>query len=246
VKNPSTALAATCLFLRCSAAAAGPGELVLLAPANLPMPMADIADGTLRGGIIKDMGELLAAKLGRKAVFVVVPGRRVQLALAQGKADGVCMVKQGWIDGDYNWSAEVIPTGGVVLARADAPVIGRLTELRGKKVGTVAGYRYRMMNTLLGPDFLRDDAPSGEHNMRKLLAGRTQYALMELSSAAYQIRNDKTHSLRMDLTYETDMARCAFAQTSQVPFAQVSGAIDGMVAERSVHKIMAHYTKAFP
>jgi polar amino acid transport system substrate-binding protein len=239
--KPCHLVAALTLLPGCLQSAVAQGELVLLAPANLPMPMADVVDGTLRGGVIKDMGEMLAAKLGRKAVFVVVPGKRVPLMLAQGKADGVCMVKQGWIDGQYNWTAELIPTGGVLLARADAPAISRLSELRGVKVGTVAGYRYRTIQTILGADFLRDDAPSGEHNLRKLLAGRTQYALMELTSAAWQIRNDKTHSLRMDIRYETDMARCAFAPASSIPFAEVKKAVDEMAAERSVQKMLSAY-----
>lgn len=234
-------LFAIALLFACLRSAAQPGELVLLAPANLPMPMADVADGALRGGIIKDVGDLLAAKLGRKVVYLVVPGRRVPLMLAQGKADGVCMVKPGWIDGSFNWTAEIIPTGGVVLARADAPVISRLSELRGVKVGTVAGYRYRTIQTLLGADFQRDDAPSGEHNLRKLLAGRTQYALMELTSAAWQLRNDRAHNLRMDIRYETDMARCAFSQASSIPFAEVSRAVDDMAAERVVQKMLAQY-----
>lgn len=234
-------LFAIALLWTCLRPAAAQAALVLLAPANLPMPMADVADGSLRGGIIKEVGDLLAAKLGRKVEYLVVPGRRVPLMLAQGKADGVCMVKPGWIDGSFNWTAELIPTGGVVLARADAPPISRLSELRGVKVGTVAGYRYRTIETLLGADFQRDDGPSGEHNLRKLLAGRTQYALMELSSAAYQLRQDKGHSLRMDIRYETDMARCAFSQASAIPFSEVSRAIDEMAAERVVQKMLAHY-----
>lgn len=235
------ALAAASLLLCCACVGAVPGELVLIAPSNHPMPMADIAGGRLRAGILKDLGEALGAKLGRTVRFVVVPGRRVSLTLAQGAADGVCMVKPGWIDGEFNWSAGFIPTGGVVLARADAPVIARLTDLRGKKVGTVGGYRYQTLESVLGKDFLRDDAPSSDHNRLKLLVGRTQYAVMELSSAAYQVKNDATRNLRLDITYEHGMARCAFSRTSTIPFAQVRQAIDGMVAERAMVKIMAKY-----
>jgi polar amino acid transport system substrate-binding protein len=237
----STCAFAASLLLFFGRAFAAPGELVLIAPANHTMPMAQFEGGQLRAGILKDLGHVLAAKLGRSVRFVVVPGRRVAITLAQGKADGVCMVKPGWIDGDFQWSAELIPTGGVVLARSDAPVMRRLTDLRGKKVGTVGGYRYATLEAVLGKDFLRDDAPSTEHSRLKLLAGRTQYALMELLSAAYLVKNDPTGGLRLDITYEHGMARCAFSQLSQVPFGEVKRAIDSMIAERSVHKIVAHY-----
>ncbi len=203
--------------------------------------MAEFAGGQLRAGILKDLGELLAARLGRSVRFVVVPGRRVSLTLAQGKADGVCMVKPGWIEGDLHWTRAFIPTGGTVLARADAPFIKRLTDLRGKPVGTVAGYRYTMLEAALGADFLRDDAPSSEHNLLKLLAGRTRYAVMELSSAACLVKRDAARTLRQDLTYEHGMAHCAFSKASKVPLAEITQAIDTMIAGRSVDRIMANY-----
>jgi ABC-type amino acid transport substrate-binding protein len=228
-------------MLCCAAATAAPRELVMLAPLNHTMPIARFTGTELTGGILKDLGDLMAAKLGRTARYVAVPSRRVALMLARGEADGVCLVQPHWIDGDFRWSAPLIPTGGVVLARADAPVIARLEDLRGKKVGTVAGYRYQYIGPLLGRDFLRDDAPSAEHNLRKLLAGRTQYALMELTSAAYQVRNDATRSLRLDITYESDMARCAFSPKSAIPYAEIKQATDSIAAERGVDKIMARY-----
>ncbi|UUZ46824.1 hypothetical protein LP420_23920 [Massilia sp. B-10] len=76
--------------------------------------------------------------------------------------------------------------------------------MRGKKVGTVVDYRYRYLEPVLGKDFVRDDAPSVEHALRKLMAGRTQYTLMELSTAAWHVKNDA--ALRLDITYENSRA----------------------------------------
>lgn len=233
-------LAALLLSLCCSAHAA-PRELVMLAPLNHTMPWAQFSGDQLDGGILKDLGDALGAKLGRSARFIGVPSRRVGLMLSRGDADGVCLVQRHWIDGDFHWSAKIIPIGGAVLARSDAPRIARLEDLRGKKVGTVVGYRYRHIEPLLGQDFLRDDAPSTKHNLRKLLAGRTPYALMEISTAAYQVRQDATRSLRLDITYENEMARCAFSKQSSISYADIKRAIDSLVAERGIEKIMARY-----
>ena len=232
---------AALLLLCCAAAQGAPRELVMLAPLNHAMPLARFSDGQLTEGILKDMGELLAAKLGRTARFIGVPSRRVGLMLARGEADGVCLVQPNWIDGEFHWSAPLIPTGGVVIARSGAPVIARLEDLRGKKVGTVAGYRYRYIEPLLGKDFLRDDAPSAQHNLSKLLAGRTEYALMELSTAFYQVKSDPTRRLRLDITYENDMARCAFSQKSAIPYAEIKRATDSIIAEHGIDRIMARY-----
>jgi polar amino acid transport system substrate-binding protein len=232
-------LLAAALLLPLAAAGAEASELVMLAPANHAMPIAQFRDGVLTGGILWDVGDLIAARLGRKVRFLTVPSRRVSLALAHGDADGVCLVQPSWIDGPFQWSADFIPTGGVVLARTDAPPVSRLTELRGKKVGTVAGYRYRYVEPVLGKQFLRDDAPSVEHALRKMVAGRTQYALMELSTAAWHVKNDP--SLRLDITYENSRARCAFSRESKVPFADLKRVTDAMLTDGSIDKIMARY-----
>lgn len=239
--KPVACLLATLSLQLCAAAAAAPGELLMLAPANHAMPIAQFKDGQLSGGVLRDLGLEIAARVGRKVRFVTVPSRRVALALAQGDADGVCLVQPYWIDGDFQWTAAFIPTGGVVLARADAPHITKLTELRGKKLGTVAGYRYQLLEPLLGDGFLRDDAPSVAHNLRKLMAGRSQYALMELSTAAWHVKNDTTHSLRLDITYQNQHARCAFSQRSRVPFEDIKRATDMMATDGSIDKIMARY-----
>jgi polar amino acid transport system substrate-binding protein len=240
VKIRTSWLAPALVALCCAGAHAAPRELVMLAPLNHSMPVARFAGAELTGGILKDIGELLAARLGRSARFVGVPSRRVGLMLAGGEADGVCLVQKNWIDGDFDWSPELIPSGGAVLARADAPPVRRLDDLRGKKLGTVAGYRYGYLDPL-GQDFLRDDAPSSEHSLRKLLAGRTQYALMELSMGLWHVRNDASHSLRLDLVYERTMARCAFSRKSAVAYADIERAIDGIIADHAVERIMARY-----
>jgi polar amino acid transport system substrate-binding protein len=239
--NPQSLILAAITLSLSWVAAASPGELVMLAPANHAMPVAQFKDGELTGGILKDLGLAIAARIGRTARFMTVPSRRVALALTQGDADGVCLVQPYWIDGDFQWTAAFIPTGGVVLARSDAPVITKLTDLRGKKLGTVAGYRYQALEPLLGAEFLRDDAPSVEHTLRKLAAGRSQYALMELSTAAWQVKNDTTHGLRLDITYQNQKARCAFSQHSKVPFEEIKRATDMMMADGSIEKIMARY-----
>jgi polar amino acid transport system substrate-binding protein len=205
------------------------------------MPIADFVGGKLTGGIMKDVGEAIAARIGRRVRFITVPSRRVALVLSQGEADGVCYVQPYWIDGHYQWSVPLIPNGAVVLARADAPAIASAADLRAKKIGTVAGYRYPYFEDALGKDFVRDDAPSMQHNLRKLEAGRTRYALIEQATAAWEQRVAPQQKLRIDLVYETFKARCAFALHSRVPMDQLNAAIEQLLADGTVERIMARY-----
>ncbi|HZX28525.1 MAG TPA: ABC transporter substrate-binding protein, partial [Telluria sp.] len=131
--------------LACGPAAAGPAEIVFLAPQNHAMPIARFEHGRLAGGILKDLGDAIAARLGVPARFVSVPSKRVALALRAGEADGVCYVLPGWIDGDYRWTQPIIPNGVAVVAHGGAPVVHSLSDLAGHRVGTVLGYRYPLL-----------------------------------------------------------------------------------------------------
>jgi polar amino acid transport system substrate-binding protein len=236
------ALAGSCAAVRAGPdARVAPAPLVLLAPNNHAMPIAGFADGVLVQGILKDVGEAIGARIGRAVHFLVVPSRRVPLVLAQGEADGVCYVQPYWIDGSFNWSAPLIPNGGLVLAQAGAPVVTSVEQLRGQKLGTVGGYRYPYFDLALGEGFVRDDAPSMQNNLRKLAAGRTRYALVDQATALYEIRNAAPPKPRADLFYESFKARCAFSLQSKVPFVEVNRAIDSLIADGSVERIMAHY-----
>jgi ABC-type amino acid transport substrate-binding protein len=234
-------LFALALACACTAPHAAPGELVLLAPANHAMPIAAFADGVLVGGILKEIDEAIGARIGRTVRHITVPSRRVSLVLAQGEADGVCYVQPNWIDGSFEWSAPMIPNGGVVLAHAEAPVIREVAQLRSQRVGTVAGYRYARFDQELGAGFVRDDAPSTQHNLLKLAAGRTRYALVDQATALYLRRHGKLAGMRIDLSYDSFRARCAFSQQSKVPLAQLNQAVDSLIADGSVERIMARY-----
>ncbi len=220
---------------------AGAQELVMIAPTNHAMPWAKFKDGVLTDGILKELGEAIAARTGRHARFIDLPSKRVASELALGHGDGVCYVLPSWIAGDFNWTGPLIPTGGLIVAHPDAPVLTDLGRLAGEPIGTVIGYHYPQLDQALGSHFMRDDAPSMEHNVRKLAAGRRHYAIVEATTLAYLMRIDKSLRLRTDLVIATFKAKCAFSKRAQVPFAQVERAIAGLVADGSVERILSHY-----
>ena len=80
-----------------------------------------------------------------------------------------------------------------------------------------------------------------EHNLSKLIAGRRQYAVVELAALEYRLRNSPGLHLRTDLVYVRFTARCAFSPRAKVPFAQVEQAIDALVQDGVVERILEHY-----
>lgn len=216
-------------------------ELVFLAPKNQAMPVAGFQGDTLVDGITKDLGEAIAARLGLKVRFLPMPSKRVPVALANGEADGLCYVLPQWIDGDFHWSRPLVPTAEVLVSSPGAPAVQRLTELAGKPVGTVLGYRYPLFDAALGRRFLRDDALSMSQLFVKLGLGRSPYAIVDQLSLDYHLKSDANLRLRPELVMNRQVAQCAFSRASKLPFDAINRAIEAMVADGEVDRMLARY-----
>ncbi len=228
-------------LLASSAARAAPDEMVFIAPTNHAMPLAQFKDGRINNGILMELGVAIAHRLGRTARFVSVPSKRVSMVLAKGDADGVCYVMPHWIDGDFLWSRPLIPNRVLLIAHSAAPPVRALADLAGKKVGTVAGYRYPEFEEALGNRFIREDAPTSELTVSKLAAGRTNYAVIGQSMFDYQKRTDRTFTARAELVVISVTTRCAFSRLSKIPFAQVDKAINALADQGGIEEILSRY-----
>lgn len=228
-------------LLLCTLAHAAEPEIVFIAPTNHAMPWAHFQDGKLDAGLLKDLGEAIAQGLGRRAKFISASSNRVRSLLFDGGADALCYVRPEWIDGVYNWTPSFIKDGAVVAARVGVPVITSLAELSGKPVGTVLGYRYPELESALGHKFVREDAPAMESNLRKLIAGRMEYAILEKIMLDYHLRLDKSIKLRTDLLYVSFDAQCAFSRSSVIPFSDVELVINTMIKDGHVNEIFSRY-----
>jgi polar amino acid transport system substrate-binding protein len=236
-----TCIAVPAFMLAVSAATAAERELVMLAPSNHTMPFADYQNGELKAGILKDIGEALAQRMGYSVRFLLVPSKRSGIALSQGEADGLCFVRPHWIDGDFNWTRPAIPAAGVVAANSGAPVIQSLDALANERVGTVLGYRYPEVELLLGEKFKRDDAPSLLHTLNKLVAARSRYAIVDQMTTEYYMRRMPNAPLRIDYTVSKFKARCAFSLSSKINFPDVDRAIGAMADDGTIDAILARY-----
>lgn len=235
-------LASFGLLLALSPAAfAGPGELVFVAATNHTMPLSRFDNGEMIDGLLKDLGDGIALRMRLRARYVSTPAKRVAEFLANGRADGVCYVLPRWLPGTFNWSQPLIPDSAALLARADAPPVRVLSDLANRPVGTVLGYTYSMAESALGRAFVREDASTEELNLSKIRHGRMQYAIMGRMNAEYLMRAEPQAKLRIDFEFDPFKAQCAFSQKSAVPFGDIQRAIDSLVADGSIERMLLRY-----
>ena len=225
-----------------TAAAQSPPPLRFAAATNNALPIADFdAQGQLVGGIAKDLGELIAARLDRPARFIPLPGTRVSAALLAGEADAVCFVLPEWLQGDFRWTRGLIPDAGLVAAHADAAALKSLDQLIGQSVGTVSGYSYPIVEKALGKSLRRADVPSMAANLRRLAAGKVRYALVEKTSLQFFLHEQPNAPVRIAWVINQFDARCAFSPRSGVPFAEVAQVLDHLVSDGSIERVLARY-----
>jgi ABC-type amino acid transport substrate-binding protein len=225
----------------CLAAQARAADLVMVAPTDQAMPIVRFQDGHLTGGIIKDLGDAIAQRMGRRPVYLNVDVPGVQPTLGSGRADAMCYVMPFWIDGDYLWSSPLIPDAEMVVARPAAATIRSLKDLRDKQVGTVAGYRYPRVEQVLGKRFARADAENIEKNLQQLASGKVDYTIIGENTLAYLQRIHPGQAMRVDLVFSTYKAQCALSRKSSVSAEEFNRAIDALLEDGSVSQILARY-----
>jgi len=134
----------------------------------------------LARGAMKDWQEALAAKLGRRAVFVIAPFVRLPRMTNAQIADVQCLITPQWVnEDDYEWPEPFFSITEQLVGNNDQPKIHTIDELVGKSVGTVNGYHYPTLEVLFDlKKILRDDAPSEESAYLKQTRRRTNYTVM--------------------------------------------------------------------
>ena len=216
-------------------------RIVFMAPTNHSMPWAEFHEGRLLGGILKELGDELAARMGYQAQFLPMPSQRVRQALRAGEADVLCYVIPGWIGADFGWTLPVLPHAEVIATRAPSEPFKHLQDLAGRRVGTVLGYRYPTLEKALGAGFVREDAPSMGSNLRKLSAGHIVFAVTESITLRHHARQYPAVALQEVWVVERFDVPCALSLRSKLALADLNHAIQSLTQDGSLRRLLARF-----
>jgi len=218
-------------------------ELVMAVSNGSGLPMTDIRDEELRGGILKEFGDALSAVLHLQPRYVVLPRTRVEGALLRGYADVLCDLRPDWLDNQtFLWSDAIISNRMIVAMRRETPLPSSLNALAGARVGTVRGYRYPEVDDLQ-PKIERDNAANDRQNLDKLLLRRFDYIFTNRIYYDYQ---RKVHPQRVrlapyNLTITDFDTYCAVPAQGKVGIKELNQAIAALRARGIIQSILARY-----
>jgi len=157
-----------------------------------------------------ELGKLLAEHMHREAKFVIRPRKRLAHALEMNEADILCGYLPQWLPGNFDWSMGFIDVGDLLVTTLRIPAPSTIEDIAGLPVGTSMGFAYPEIEKILGNRFVRDDSPGAEANLRKLAAGRFNYAIISLATLNYHRRvNDIRLSIHPPLTISKFKSQCA-------------------------------------
>ncbi|MES2297130.1 MAG: transporter substrate-binding domain-containing protein [Pseudomonadota bacterium] len=175
------------------------------------------------------LGKALADQMGRPVVYVGLPRKRLIAGLEAGEGDLVCGYVPDWLAGQFDWSHPFIPVADLVITSPRVPELHSVAELKGKRVGTVLGFRYPELEEQLGADFKRDDGPSNDVSLHKLLAGRYDYLVTTRSLVDnYTAKGELPPGIHV-LVVKEFHTMCAVSRHGNVGVDEVNAAIDAIV-----------------
>ncbi|HEY8880154.1 MAG TPA: transporter substrate-binding domain-containing protein [Roseateles sp.] len=216
--------------------------LVMVVDTSAVMPEARIDGSRVLDGLHADLGAALARRLGRPVRMQALPRKRIAQALESGEADLVCDYQSAWLPGPFGWSRAFIPDQTVVVTAASKPAPRRLKDLAGQPLGTVLGYAYPEVAAALGDGFRRDDAPDAVANLRKLEYGRVPHALTGRRLLDYRRRSGSfTLALHPPLVVAEVQGQCGLSPRSPVTLAELDTAIQALVAQGELGRILGKY-----
>jgi len=219
-------------------------ELVFAISTGSAMPMTEFAGGGLSGGLLRDFGDDLAARLNLTPRYRLVPRKRVEETLQSGRADIVCDLRPEWLDyKGYLWSSAIFTNNMIVATRTDTRPPQSLRDLRGARLGTIRGYRYPEIDAAIGSAYVRDEAASDDANLAKLILRRFDYLVTNSLHFNYaRIVHPSRQQLQpASLKIRSFDTYCAIKPDGKLTIHRLNHSVDSMHKDGAIERMMKRY-----
>jgi polar amino acid transport system substrate-binding protein len=228
------------------AQAAGAEPLRVLVSSAWSMPLLELRDEQVRGGIVPDMARAIAHTLSMPVSFVLMPRARMDASALAGEADLRCYVRTAWSSTPdaYQWSGELFRVGNVLVGHSAQPQPAALESLPPKTlIGAARGFMY----PVLEPGFQsgrwrREDAIDIEKLLLKLALDRHSYAVVDELSLDWFLRQTTQPSIapwRLGLSQES--IQCAVPKAGRVAPEKLLPAIERLKSSGEMQRILQRY-----
>ncbi|MFJ4145095.1 substrate-binding periplasmic protein [Pseudomonas sp. NPDC089734] len=235
------------LLLYCPFSGADEPPLRFSVAESWSMPLIRIENHQPTSGILFDIMQSLARHVGREAEFHVMPRLRVQPALERGEVDIRCYTAQAWVptlSDNYSWSLPILYQRDLLVASAEAAANTLPPRFDHEIIGTVLGYNYTPVQHMFeSRQWVREDARSQEHALRKLLAGRYDYAISSQLILDWINRDlPDNKQLKVISQISVQPAGCIVRNDPAIPVQEILRTLVRMKDSGEIREIVERYT----
>lgn len=215
---------------------------------NAP-PAAMVEREQLTGGIIFDIGNAVAARLGTTATFLDVPRARYEAQLRGGRIDVTCMTNPKWLrdPATLGWSPPLFEENDIIVQQSGRSPWDAVDDLHGQRIGTIYSFVYPSLENLFASGrVLRDDATTLDGNMRRLVLRRIDGVVDSEIAIRWWIREN---DLRGQFTVarvpvSTHDIHCAISPLTRAGVANVRAAFTALKDDGAIERILMRYRTA--
>jgi len=212
-------------------------------PAGLAPPLVFDEDLANLRGIVPDYMQALAEILGVSIKSEVLTRYRLEPFLLKGDLDILCYTSRVWATQEkaLQWSQPLFSKSEVLLGKKPLPK--NIEDLKGQRVGTMLQYIYPRLTRYFDKKILiREDGPTEELNLKKLLAGRILYIVTdELYIDYFKTKNPKIESGRERLKIQKYPVECSLGPKSKVTLKDLNSAIEQLQKTGKLRTIFKKY-----
>lgn len=214
---------------------------------NAP-PYAIVEREQLTGGIIFDVGQAVAGRLGTTATFIEVPRARYEAQLRGGKIDVTCMTNPQWLQDPDSlaWSPPLFEEADILVQQQGSSPWRSLNDLAHRRIGTIHAYRYPTLESLFATGKAqRDDGANLDGNMRRLVLGRLDGLVDADIPIRYWMRtnNLRDHFVVAKFEVSRHNVHCAISPLTRNGVDAVRAVFNEITQDGSLRRIIGKYTE---
>lgn len=210
------------------------------------MPFGQFENEEITGGLIYELAHAIGDKSKLRPQFVLLPRNRIDPGALNNEFDIRCYVAPEWVKNknSYLWSVPLFEISDVVVGHKNAPQIKKLTDLNGKKIGTVLGYIYPALEKdIKNGNIEREDAENQKTVLHKLVRTRTSYAISNSLSYAYFLKTSENRGELAKWQKQISVTdfHCAILKNSHLNTRDLILSIRELKKNGSIERILSKY-----
>jgi len=206
------------------------------------------SDGvTIIGGVIKDINDEAAKRLGITIDYKLFARRSVDAVLLDGDGHVTCNIQPAWtgIADQLIWTEPMFEDQDIYWRKTNTPALNNVEDLIGKSFMTYSGYTHGETVTaqVEAKQTKRVNLYASQNLMQELLRGRADYGIFSRIRGQFLLTQKKYAGKiepagLVDSTYNNF---CAISPSSPVDPNLYAKTLDAITADGTLEKILADY-----